>query len=108
MDKLILNDNTNLEFSLISSNGNGLEIIFTEKIIESLELVMTKSNLIKLEIANSNGEVYGIYNNLECVSITKNLADTTITVNLKQLDSLEVKVEELQSTVDILILNALV
>jgi hypothetical protein len=107
MDKIILNDNTSLEFSLISSNGNGLTITFTENTIEGLEPVMTKDNLVKLQVANSNGDVYGIYNNLSCKSITKDLTDNSITVNLKQLDSLEIKVENLQSTVDILVLSSL-
>lgn len=99
MDKIILTNNTNLEFNKISNNGNGLAITFTGKTITELEGLMTKENLTKLQVANSNGEVYGIYNNLECASITKNLTDSSITVNLFKLDDTQVKIAYLQTQV---------
>lgn len=103
MDKIILTDNTNLEFNSISNNVNGLSITFATKTITELEPLMTKENLTKLQIANATGEVSGIYNNLECDSITKNLVDNTTTVNLTKLDDTQVKLDELQKTVDTLL-----
>lgn len=99
MDRIILTNNTNLEFNSISNNENGLAIKFTTKTITELETLMTKENLNKLQIANATGEVYGIYNNLECISITKNLTDSSITVNLFKLDDTQVKIADLQKQV---------
>lgn len=99
MNKIILTSNTNLEFSSISSNGNGLAITFINKTIKELEQLMTKDNLSKLQVSNENNEVYGIYNNLICNSITKNLTDSSITVNLTKLDDTQVKIAELQTQV---------
>lgn len=107
MDKIILSNNTNLEFNSISNNVNGLLITFTNNTITELEPLMVKENLVKLQIANSTGEVYGIYNNLECTSITKNLKDSSIMVNLSKLDDTQVKIAELQKTVDTLVLTNL-
>ncbi|NFH89160.1 hypothetical protein FDA33_02845 [Clostridium botulinum] len=58
-------------------------------------------------MATRGGEVYGIYNNLEGTSIIKNLEDNNIDVNLKELNTLEVKVEQLQATVDTLVVSGL-
>lgn len=104
MDKIILNNNTNLEIDSIVNTTNGMVITFKEKTINDLESEMTKDNLSKLQVANSNGEVYGIYNNLICNSITKNLIDSSITVNLSKLDDTQVKIAELQQTIDTLVL----
>lgn len=102
MDKIILKDRTILEFNKIE----GLAITFTDKAIEDLEKLFTKENCSKIQLVTSD-EVYGIYNNLECTSITKNLEDNTIAVNLKELNTLEVKVEQLQATVDTLVVSGL-
>ena len=107
MDKIILNNNTSLEFNSIANNGNGLAITFGSKTIAELETVMTKDNLTKLQIANTSNEVYGIYNNLECTSIAKNLTDNSIIVNLSKLDDTQVKIAELQKTVDTLVITNL-
>ena len=69
------------------------------------EKVFTKENCSKVQLTTENGEVYGIYNNLECTGITKNLEDSTVLVTLKQLDDLTVKVEDLQNTVDMLVIG---
>lgn len=99
MDKVILNNGTNLEFNSISNNKNGIAIILTNKTITELETLMAKENLTKLQVANATGEVYGIYNNLECTSITKNLVNNSITVNLTKLDDTQVKISDLQKQV---------
>ena len=101
--KIILKDKTALEFV----NVEGLSITFKDKTIEELEKVFTKENCSKVQFTTEKGEVYGIYNNLECTSITKNLEDKNVTVNLKELDDLKIKVEQLQNTVDNLVTNSL-
>ena len=88
MNKIIFNNNTSIDFSLIINTINGLSITFENKTSDELEILMTKNNLSKFQIANSSGEIYGIYNDLECGSITKNLADSSITVNLSKIDGL--------------------
>lgn len=103
MNKIILKDKTSLEFNKIE----GLNITFADKTVEELEKAFTKDNCSKVQLTTSMGEVYGIYNNLECTSITKNIEDETVTVNLNQLNDLAVKVEILQSTVDELVTNSL-
>lgn len=103
MDKIVLNDGTTLEFE----KTEGLNITFKDKTIEELEKVFTKENCSKVQFTTEKGEVYGIYNNLECTSIIKNLSDSTVTVNLNKLDDLKVKVADLQQTVDELVLNTL-
>ena len=103
MDKIILNDGTTLEYSRIE----GINITFTDKAIEELENSFTKENCSKIQLSKSTGEIYGIYNNLECTSIVKNLEDNTVVVNLKQLDDLKVQVEQLQATVDTLVVSGL-
>ena len=101
MDKIILNDGTNLELNKVE----GLSISFTDKTVEELEKIFTKDNCGKIQLATNSGKVYGIYNNLECTSIIKDLSDFTVTVNLKELTTLQVKVEDLQNTVDMLIMS---
>ena len=103
MNKLILKDGTILEFSKIE----GLNISFTDKTIEELEKVLTKENCNKIQLVTESEEVYGIFNNLECTSITKNLDGSTVIVHLRQIDDLKIKVEHLQSTVEDLVLNIL-
>lgn len=103
MDKIILKDGTTLEFNKIE----GLNITFLNKTVEELEKLFTKENCSKVQLTTATVEVYGIYNNLECISIIKNLEDETVTVNLKELNALEVKVEQLQTTVDTLITSGL-
>ena len=95
MDKIILKDGTKLEFNKIE----GLNITFTDKTIEELEKVFTKENCSKVQLATERGEVYGIYNNLECTSITKNLEDKNVTVNLKELDSTAIRIDNLEGAV---------
>ena len=95
MDKIILNDKTNLEFK----KSEGLNITFTDKTVEELEKVFTKENCNKVQFATSSGEVYGIYNNLECTSITKNLEDKNVTVHLKELDSTAIRIDNLEGAV---------
>ncbi|GEP65802.1 hypothetical protein CBE01nite_35700 [Clostridium beijerinckii] len=108
MDKIILNNNISLEFNSIYNSGEvGLIINFTNKSITELETLMTKDNLTKLQVANSTGEVYGIYNNLECTSITKKLTDNSVTINLTKLDDTQIKIAELQQTVDALVATTL-
>lgn len=103
MDKIILTNHQELEFiTFIETN-----ITIENKTIEELELLFTKENLVKVKVSTLNGEVYRTYNNLECTSITKNLKDNICTVNLKQLDPLVVKIEQLQATVDTLVLSGL-
>lgn len=103
MNKIILKDGITLEFK----KSEGLNITFTDKTVEELEKVFTKENCSKIQLGTEKGEVYGIYNNLECTSIIKNLEDSTVTVKLKELNTLEVKVEQLQNTVDDLVLSTL-
>lgn len=103
MDKIILKDGTTLEFSKIE----GVNLTFTDKIVEELEKVFIKENCSKIQLSKSTGEIYGIYNNLECTSIVKNLEDNTVVVNLKQLDDLKVQVEQLQATLDTLVVSGL-
>ena len=81
MDKIILNDNTNLEFE----KSNGLSnITIANKTIEELEALLTTENLSKVQIANSNNEVYGNYTNLKGISITKMLTDGSIVIKLEE------------------------
>lgn len=95
MDKIILKDGTTLEFSKVE----GLNVNFTNKTVEELEKVFTKENCIKVQLSKSTGEVYGIYNSLECTSITKNLEDSMVTVNLRQVDDISARVETLENAV---------
>lgn len=103
MNKIILNDGTKLEFT----KEKFTSFSFVNKTVEELETIFTKENCSKIQLTKETGEVYGIYNNLECISITKNLEDNTIDVNLKELNTLEVKVEQLQATVDTLVVSGL-
>lgn len=103
MDKIILNDNTSLEVNSIANFNNALAITFTGKTITDIEPLMTKENLTKIQEVHEDETVYGVFNNFECVSITKNLADESITINLSKLDDTQVKLDELQKTVDILV-----
>ena len=96
MDKIILKDGTKLEFKKIE----GLNITFTDKTVEELEKILTKENCRKVELSTENGEVYGIYNNLECTSITKNIEDSTVTVNLKELDATIIRIESLEGAIN--------
>lgn len=95
MDKIILNDDTTLEFK----KSEGLNITFTDKTVEELEKVFTKDNCGKIQLGTEKGEVYGVYNNLECTSITKSLEDKNVTVNLKQLDSTAIRIDNLEGAV---------
>lgn len=95
MDKIILKDKTTLEFNKIE----GVNITFLNKTVEDLEKVFTKENCTKVQLTTSTDEVYGIYNNLECTRITKNLEDNTITVNLNQLDNTVVRINDLEGAV---------
>lgn len=101
MEKIILNDGTTLEIKSME----GLNIVLDNISIEELEKAFTKENCSKIQLTTSTGEVCGIYNNLECVSIIKNLEDSTVIVNLKELNDLEVKMEDLQNTVDTLVIG---
>lgn len=103
MEKIILNNKAELEVKEFT----GTTIILENKTIEELEQLFTKENLIKIEVKQENGDVTGIYNNLECISITKNLEDNTIIVNLRQLDALKLELEQLKETVDTLVLSGL-
>lgn len=95
MDKIILKDKTELEFNKIE----GLNITFVDKNIEELENRLTKENCSKVQLVTSVGEVYGVYNNLECTSIVKNIKDSSITVNLKELDNTVVRINDLEGAV---------
>jgi endonuclease V-like protein UPF0215 family len=100
MEKIILANSETLEFSKFE----GFNITVEGKTIEELEKLFTKSNLIKIQVVREDGVVYGVYNNLICDSITKNLTDNSITANLSKLDDTQVKIEELQKTIDTLVL----
>ena len=52
-----------------------------------------------MQFATSSGDVYGIYNNLECTSITKKLEDKNVIVNLKELDSTAIRINNLEGAV---------
>ena len=96
MDKIILKDGTKFEFKKI----DGLSITFTDKTVEELEKILTKENCRKVELSTENREVYGIYNNLECTSITKNIEDSTVTVRLKELDDTIIRIESLEGAIN--------
>ena len=95
MDRIILKNGQNLEFSKAES----LNITFTDRTIEELESIFTKENCSKVQFTTERGEVYGIYNNLECTSIVKNLNYGTVMVNLKELDDTVIRVEALECAV---------
>lgn len=95
MNKIVFKNGTKLEFNKIE----GLNIIFIDKTVEELENVFTKENCSKLQLTTENGEVYGVHNNLECVSITKNVKDYTVTVHLKELDSTNIRLGNLEGAV---------
>lgn len=95
MNKIILKDGTMLEFNKIE----GLNITFTDKTVEELEKTFTKENCSKVQLATENGKVYGIYNNLECLSITKNVKDSSVAVRLKELDSTAIRIDNLEGAV---------
>lgn len=99
MDKIILNDNTSLEFNSVTNFSNALAITFTGKTITDIEPLMTKENLAKIQEVHEDETVYGIFNNFECISITKNLADESITVNLSKLDDTQVKITDMQTQI---------
>lgn len=103
MDKIILNDNTTLNFSLIENTSKGLTLTFIDKTIAELEIIMIKDNLTKISLANENGKVYAVYNNLTCNNIAKKLVDGTVTVDLYELSDTEIKLNELQTTLDALV-----
>lgn len=104
MNKIILTNNESLEITSITTVINMFAITLVNKTIQDVEALMTKDNLTKLQLVNENNEVYGIYNNLICDSITKNLTDNSVAINLSKLDETQVKIAELRSTVDSLVL----
>lgn len=82
--------------TIILNNKNGTEIKFSQaygidrmvienKSVEELESLLTKENLKNVDITTSNGEINGKYENLECVSITKYLEDSSIVIELRQI-----------------------
>ncbi|OSA85371.1 UNVERIFIED_ORG: hypothetical protein B2H93_20005 [Clostridium botulinum] len=94
MDKIILKDGTTLEFSKIE----GLNITFIEEDIDSLYGKLTKENCNKIQLKTNNGEIYGIYNNLECTSIEK-FKNGNITIHLKQLNNTVTRINDLEGAV---------
>lgn len=79
MDKIILIDETDIEFSKLDSTYvfrndtilEGYKFEFLKSIItkEELENKLNITNLAKVKFANKEDNVYGIYNNLICDSI---------------------------------------
>ncbi len=81
MDKIILNDGTNLEFS----RGLGLiDIKIENKKFEELEPLLTTENLSNVQFVTSDGLVNGKYTNLKAISITKYLIDKSASITLRE------------------------
>lgn len=82
MNKIILNNGSEIEFS----EAYGIDrMVIKNKTVEELESMLTKENLEKIDITTINGEINGKYENLECVSITKYLEDSSIVIELRQI-----------------------
>ena len=79
MDKIILNDKTELEINY----KFGLNITLSNKTIDELEEIFTSENLKGVEFI-TNGEICGKYENLELVSLAKNYINKEITIVLKE------------------------
>ncbi|MGL4358558.1 MAG: hypothetical protein ACRCSY_07675 [Cetobacterium sp.] len=81
MDKVILYDGTTLKIL----KAEGLNLTFPSGDINSLIEKFTKENCRKIQLITNKDYVYGIYNNLECVSIEK-LKNETLIVRLKHIE----------------------
>ena len=81
MDKIILNDGTKLEIT----GSIGLELTFKKEItMNYLEEVLANENLKHVEFAKSNEDVYGKFNNLELISLSKNMRTKQITAVIQK------------------------
>ena len=82
MNKIILNNGNEIEFS----EAYGIDrMVIENKTVDELENMLTKENLEKIDITTSNGEINGKYENLECISITKYLENSSIVIELRQI-----------------------
>jgi len=81
MEKIILANEQTLEIKSIGVGALRIEI--ENKEVAEIESLFTTENLTKLQVVNASGETYGIFTNLECVSITKYIEDGSIVINLK-------------------------
>lgn len=81
MDKIILNDKTELEINY----KFGLNITLSNKTIDELEEIFTSENLKSVEFITNN-QICGKYENLELVSLSKNYITKEITVLLKEIN----------------------
>jgi hypothetical protein len=95
MDKIILVDKTIFEFSkdeytYVFRNNTifeGLKFIFLKNTVskEELENKLKDINMVKIELENEWGKVYGIYKNLTCDNIKEKDGDYEV-VLLYKLD----------------------
>lgn len=84
MENIILNNGIKIKIKNISIGA--LQIIMdNSKTVEELEKIFTKDNLKTLKVENSEGIIYGNFYNMQCISITKNITNCTIFINLEQL-----------------------
>lgn len=81
MDKLILNNGTTLE--IIDSMGLQ-KIEIADKTMDELESLLTTENLSNVQFATSEDLVYGIFQNLKFISITKYISDGSISIQLAE------------------------
>lgn len=84
MEKIILANGEKLGIKSVSIGALQI-IVDTSKTVEELESLFTKDNLKTLQVENVEEKVYGNFENMQCISISKIIADGTIVINLEQL-----------------------
>lgn len=78
MNKIILKDSTEIEFK----KSDGLTLTMENITGDEVEKVLTEENLKQVQISNDN--VYGNYENLELISITKIIKSSNVIIRLKE------------------------
>lgn len=78
MNKIILKDSTEIEFK----KSDGLTLTMENITVDEVEKVLTEENLKQVQISNDN--VYGNYEKLELISITKIIKSSNVIIRLKE------------------------
>lgn len=78
MNKIILKDGTEIEFK----ESDGLVLTIENTTVDEMEKLLTEENLKNIKV--SNGDIYGSYENLELISITKIIKSLNVIIRLKE------------------------
>ncbi|WBK39612.1 hypothetical protein CB452P1_000028 [Clostridium phage CB452P1] len=78
MEKMKLKDGTIIEYDY----SFGMTFFATKYTIDELESKLTKDNLTSVEFTTNSDGIFGIYNNLELMSISKNYITKEISIEL--------------------------